>query len=148
MQKVLQNFVAWRALERFSLTSWAQSMYCILEQMTCTKKKYCSMKFKASTSPFILCRRTRISTILGLRFTPNRVLGTLLLAPCGFKNQECMISFLHTIFFAEKLETAPPTIKLENSSHLGTLKQFITVWRSMDISTVWSGNIVCQVSGL
>ena len=148
MQKVLQNFVARRALERFLLTSQAQSMYYVPEKMTYTKKKYCSKKFKASTSPFILCRRTRISTISGLRFSPNRVLSTLILVPHDFWNQECMISFLYTIFFIKNLETTPPTIKSKKSSHSGTLKQFTTVCRSMDIGTVWLGNIIFLVSGL
>ncbi len=71
-------------MDRISLTAWAQSIYWVLEQMACTKKKYYSKKFKASTSPFNLCRRTRISIIFVLRLVPNKVLGTLLLALRGF----------------------------------------------------------------
>ena len=53
--------------------------------MTYTKKKYFSTKFKYFTSPFSLCKMTKISIISSLRLSPNRVLGTLLLwflEPC------------------------------------------------------------------
>lgn len=52
------------------------------------------MKFKASTSPFNLWRRKRISMIPSLILVPKKIFQTLLLAFCCFWNNVCMLDHL------------------------------------------------------
>ena len=77
-----------------------------------------------------------MSTILGLRSVPKKVLGTLLLSPLGFWNQDLIIYFCHTIFFRENSDIALPIVNLENSSHSRICKKLTTIGLPIEINTI------------